>query len=65
MLKIDSIMSMVAMMYLLFMNINMMAFFGVQGYTSFLAIVERVGDVMKLEEFEMTRKAEGETIVKL
>jgi hypothetical protein len=63
-LKIDYIMSMVAMVFLVFMNINMMAFFGIQGFTTYLAILERIGDVMKLEEFKMTRKTDGDPFIK-
>ena len=48
-------MAMVAMLFLVFMNINMMAFFGIQGLTTFLAILDRVGGVMKLQESKKTR----------
>ena len=48
-------MSMVAMIYFVFFNINMMAFYGITGFSSFLSILDRVGDVLSLEEVKISR----------
>ena len=43
----------------------MMAFYGITGFSSFLSILDRVGDVLQLDEVQITRDTSGEARVSM
>lgn len=48
----ETIVSMLAMLYLVFFSINVLCYFGLTSVQTFLAILERLATVFAMEEFE-------------
>lgn len=57
-LKTETIVPMLAMIYLLFFSINIITYFGLSSLQQFLAIVERLAGVFKMEENLVTRQTD-------
>ena len=47
--------ALIAMIYFLFMNVNNMAFAGIQTWTQFFAVLERLSEVFAMEEHKRER----------
>lgn len=54
-LKTSDILSILSLIYFIFFQINIMTFFGISSFKTFLAVLERIASVFKMEEYKCNR----------